>query len=263
MQNSEHESPADNKPKWQPLPPRLRRVAGVLVEKAKTTASPYPLSLNAVRTGCNQKSNRYPEMQLDEEQVITALDNLREMGAVAEVHDSGRVPKYRHLLYDWLGVDKVEIAVMAELLLRGAQTIGELRGRSARMEPIADLAALRPVLDSLKAKNLLFYLTPAGRGCVVTHALYSKQELDKLRQQYSQGMTASATPATAGAPQPVDVPPATAANAPASEQQPASNALQQEIEALRADAEELRGDLTRLVDQLRVDLDDIKQQLGI
>ena len=70
------------------------------------------------------------------------------------IQGSGRVDKYRHLAYDWLGVDKVELAVMAELLLRGAQTVGELRGRAARMEPIKDLAELRPVLDALQAKGL-------------------------------------------------------------------------------------------------------------
>ncbi|NIP86190.1 MAG: DUF480 domain-containing protein, partial [Planctomycetales bacterium] len=132
------DSAASAPPAWRPLPPRLRRVAGVLIEKAKTTPAAYPLTLNALRTGCNQKSNRDPEMQLGDEQVIEAVDRLREMGAVVEVHDSGRVPKVRHRLYDWLGVDKVEIAVLAELLLRGAQTVGELRSRSARMEPLAD-----------------------------------------------------------------------------------------------------------------------------
>ena len=111
----------------------------MLIEKAKTTPENYPLSLNALRTGCNQKSNRAPLMQLEEDQVAEALESLRQAGAVAEIQGGARVDKYRHLAYEWLGVDKVELAVMAELLLRGSQTVGELRGRAARMEPIKDL----------------------------------------------------------------------------------------------------------------------------
>src|SRR5262249_19657021 len=149
-----------------------RRVLGVLVEKAKTTPENYPLSVNALRTGCNQKSNRFPMMQLEEEQVDEALDKLREVGAVAVVQGTSRVDRVRHLAYDWLGVEKVELAVMAELLLRGSQTVGELRGRAARMEPIKDLGELRPTLDALEKKGLIVYLTPHGRGCIVTHTLY-------------------------------------------------------------------------------------------
>lgn len=162
-----------------------RRVAGVLVEKAKTTPEAYPLSLNAVRTACNQKNNRFPVMELEAEQVQQSLDHLRSLGAVSLVQGGGRVERFRHQLYDWLGVDKVELAVMAELLLRGAQTEGELRGRAARMEPIADLAALRPILDSLAAKNLIVSLSPPGRGHVLSHNLYPPEELERLRAQYS------------------------------------------------------------------------------
>ncbi len=108
------------------------------------------------------------------------------------VEGYGRVAKYRHYLYEWLGVDKVELAVMTELLLRGDQTVGELRGRAARMEPIADLTALRPVLDSLKAKGLVVALTPEGRGHVVTHALYQPRELDTHRAKYQGGGVAGA-----------------------------------------------------------------------
>jgi uncharacterized protein YceH (UPF0502 family) len=137
------------------------------------------MSINAIVTGSNQKSNRYPQMNVEPEEVIHALDRLRAHGAVAEVQGGGRVPRYRHFAYEWLGVNKVELAVMAELLLRGTQTEGELRGRAARMEPIADVAALRPVLDALKAKRLVVSLTPTGRGHTVTHNLYEPQEMEK------------------------------------------------------------------------------------
>jgi uncharacterized protein YceH (UPF0502 family) len=156
----------------------------VLAEKAKTTPEQYPLSLNSLTTGCNQKSNRDPQMNLEPDRVEQALDELRRLGAVVEIQSGGRVAKYKHCLYDWLGVDKVELAIMAELLLRGEQTVGELRGRAARMEPIPDLQALRPVLQSLADKGLLVELTPEGRGQVVTHALYRAPELAELRTRY-------------------------------------------------------------------------------
>ena len=127
------------KPRWQPLSAIDRRVLGVLAEKAKTTPDIYPMSLNAICTGCNQKSNRDPLMQLEPDIVEESLDRLREMGAVGMVEGYGRVTKYRHYLYEWLGVEKVELSVMTELLLRGDQTEGELRGRASRMDTIADL----------------------------------------------------------------------------------------------------------------------------
>lgn len=175
---------AGSAPRWRPLAAIDRRVAGVLVEKAKTTPDAYPMTLNAIRTAANQKNNRYPLMEVELDDVQEALDRLRAAGAVGEVQGSGRTAKYRHYLYDWLGVDKVELAVMAELLLRGAQTEGELRGRAARMEPIADVAALRPVLASLQAKKLIISLTPEGRGHMITHALYEPRELEKVQREF-------------------------------------------------------------------------------
>jgi uncharacterized protein YceH (UPF0502 family) len=178
------DSESKSKPPWQPLGPIDRRVVGVLVEKAKTTPDVYPLSLNALATGCNQKNNRDPVMQLSEDAVEESLTRLRSLGAVQEVQGSGRVSRFRHHMYEWLGVEKVELAVMAELFLRGAQTEGELRGRAARMEPIADVNALRPILGSLRQKGLVISLTSEGRGHVVSHALYPADELEKLRAQY-------------------------------------------------------------------------------
>jgi uncharacterized protein YceH (UPF0502 family) len=179
--------PAEPSNKWRPLPSIDRRVLGVLIEKGKTTPDQYPMSLNALTAGCNQKSNRHPQMELDQEDVLKSLDRLRGLGVVAEVQAGGRVPRYRHFAYEWLGVNKVELAVMAELLLRGSQTEGELRGRAARMEPIADVAALRPVLESLKDKRLVVSLTSLGRGHVVTHNLYEPQEMEKQRALHPGG----------------------------------------------------------------------------
>ena len=169
---------------WQPLTAIQRRVLGVLVEKAKTTPDAYPLTVNALTNGCNQKSNRSPKMDLETYEVEECLGQLRNLNVVVEIWDSGRVPKYRHDAYDWLNVDKQEMAVIVELLLRGEQTVGELRGRAARMEPIADMSELRPLLASLEEKGLLLPLTAAGRGQTVTHSLYQDSEKSSLLSQF-------------------------------------------------------------------------------
>jgi uncharacterized protein YceH (UPF0502 family) len=172
-------------PAWKPLNSRQRRVLGVLVEKAKTTPDVYPMTINGIVAGCNQKSNREPLMSLSAEDVEQILGELRALGAVAVVQGVGRVEKFRHYFYEWLGIDKAESAVMTELLLRGAQTLGELRGRAARMEPLPDLNALKAVVDLLLKKNLMIELTPSGRGQVVSHNLYKERELVELRAQYA------------------------------------------------------------------------------
>lgn len=241
MDESTQTPSTEDQPKWQPLERNDRRVVGVLVEKAKTTPDNYPLTLNSLLNGANQKSNRYPQMQLDEEHVFDALERLRKLKAVAEVQGDGRAPKFRHLLYDWLGVDKYELAVMAELLLRGAQTLGELRGRAARMEPIAGISELRPILDSLSGKGLLLHLTPPGRGCIVTHTLYQERELEKLRAEHGNVS--------------VDVPVSTAKPAPSTA---ATNTNSNEIKSLRTEVAEL----CEMVQQLKEELETIKTALG-
>jgi uncharacterized protein YceH (UPF0502 family) len=164
---------------------RQRRVLGVLIEKAKTTPDAYPMTINGLVAGCNQKSNREPQMNLSSDDVEQVLEELRAMGAVTEVQGSGRVAKYRHHAYEWLGVEKTELAVMTELMLRGEQTLGELRGRAARMEPIADLGALKPVVDSLVKKGLMIELTSPGRGQVVSHGLYKERELGEVKARFA------------------------------------------------------------------------------
>jgi uncharacterized protein YceH (UPF0502 family) len=179
-------SPSEAAPrKWQVLSSRQRRVFGVLIEKAKTTPDAYPLTVNALVSGSNQKNNREPQTSYTPEEVEQALEELRAIGAVTEVQGSGRVPKYRHHAYEWLGVEKTELAVMAELLLRGEQTLGELRGRAARMEPIADTAALKPVVDGLLKKGLMIELTGPGRGQIVSHNLYKEREINELKARFA------------------------------------------------------------------------------
>jgi len=172
-------------PAWQPLTPEQRRVLGVLIEKAKTTPAAYPMSVNAIVAGCNQKNNRDPVMALDDDAVERVLEELRLLGAAAEAPESTRVAKFRHRGYEWLAVSRAELAIMAELLLRGAQSLGDLRARAARMEPIADLPALKPLVEALVQRGLMIELTAAGRGQIVSHRLYKQPEMEALQAQYA------------------------------------------------------------------------------
>jgi uncharacterized protein YceH (UPF0502 family) len=252
-------------PRWQPLGPIDRRVAGVLVEKAKTVPSAYPMSINAICTAANQKSNRHPLMDLRPEDVEESLERLRALGAVGLVQGYGRVAKYRHYLYEWLGVDKVELAVMAELLLRGPQTEGELRAHASRMEPVADLPTLRSILNSLESKKLVVWLTPEGRGRVVSHALYPPREMESLRAQYASGQAAVLDQAReaghvvsdrAGEPWPADGD---------SPRIGASEAIHRELDELRSEVADLRVRLEELLAAQRNtehDLQRLREELG-
>ncbi len=236
------EAQEQSAPKWQPLSQTDRRVAGVLIEKAKTTPSAYPLTVNAITNGCNQKSNRFPALQLVAEDVEESLERLRHLGAVGQIEGYGRVDKFRHYLYDWLGVEKVELSVMAELLLRGPQTVGELRGRAARMDPIADVSALQPILQSLKEKGLVLSLTPEGRGHVVTHALFTPSEMERVKAEYGSGASGqAAVAADHGAAHP-----ATAPIARSTPSGGATSSVASEVQELRSQVAQLRADLDDL-----------------
>ncbi|MSR25617.1 MAG: DUF480 domain-containing protein [Planctomycetaceae bacterium] len=184
-----------------PLNTVERRVLGVLIEKGKTTPEAYPLSLNAIITGCNQKNNRDPLMTVDEDQVGQAIETLRAAGVVAEIYGSGRVPRYRHYGYEWFGgIEKEELSILAELLLRGEQSEGDLRGRASRMDPIPDLQILRTKLDGLAERGLIIWLSPPGRGRVLTHGLLPEEKLEKVRAKL--GVAGQSFPAGASEPVP-------------------------------------------------------------
>lgn len=129
------------------------RVIGCLIEKELATPEYYPLTLNSLTTACNQKSNRDPVMALEESDVVRALDGLKMKHVAIQAADSGRVPRYRHILSERLRFSPAELAVLAELLLRGPQTLGELRTRAERMHPFADLAAVEQVLGELAERT--------------------------------------------------------------------------------------------------------------
>ncbi len=130
------------------------RVLGCLIEKEMTTPEYYPLSLNALTNACNQKSNRDPVMALDETEVVRCLDALRFQGlAMQAAMDGGRVPKYQHNLRQKLYLEPEEQAILCELLLRGAQTVGELRTRCERMHAFSNLEEVERVLHLLTTRK--------------------------------------------------------------------------------------------------------------
>jgi uncharacterized protein YceH (UPF0502 family) len=148
------------------LTPTESRVLGVLIEKDKTTPEQYPLSLNAVVNGCNQKNNRDPVTNIAENEAFDALESLRAKGLVIRSDVQGqRVNKYRHNTGDVLRVRAVDVAILAELLLRGPQTPGELRGRASRMHPLESLDAVKDVLRILmEREEPLVKLVPPSPG---------------------------------------------------------------------------------------------------
>lgn len=140
------------------------RLLGVLVEKALTTPEQYPLSLNAATLGANQKSNRHPVLSLSEDEVSDALDGLIDKQLARKVFPgNSRVDKYAHTGTSALKVDIAQLALLAELLMRGPQTVAELRTRVARMVPLDSAAALDALLSPLEARGLIERVPP-GHG---------------------------------------------------------------------------------------------------
>jgi uncharacterized protein len=130
------------------------RVLGALIEKDITTPDYYPLSLNALVNACNQKNNRDPVMTLNENAVRAALDSLQaqRLAGPASGADS-RVTKYEHRMQEVFNFDRREIAILCVLLLRGAQTPGELRGRTERMYRFEELEDVHTTLDRLSQRD--------------------------------------------------------------------------------------------------------------
>lgn len=237
-------------PTWEPLSALERRILGVLVEKQKTSksADSYPLSLNALWTGCNQKSNRDPVMDLSDDDVDQALLPLQKRGLAARI-TGGRVERFRHNLYDHWTRNGAEMAVLAELLLRGPQTKGDLRVRASRMDPIDSLDALEAIIKALTAKRLAVYLTdPDRRGAVVTHGFHPPDELAKLKAHFANAPASAAL---------ADVGGATPTRSGGSSEAVAA------LEAkLSAAVEEIDG-LKEKVAALEAALGDVRKQLGL
>jgi uncharacterized protein YceH (UPF0502 family) len=168
------------------------RVAACLVEKQRTTPDVYPLSLNSLRLACNQSTNRDPVVDLAEEEVLDALRRLALRGWTRLASGpGGRARKYRHLLDQALGVDAAELSLLAVLMLRGAQTPGELKQRSERLHPFADLGEVHATLDRL-----------VERGYVTRHPRRPGQKEERYEQLLGAAAPTppEATPPTPGPP---------------------------------------------------------------
>jgi uncharacterized protein YceH (UPF0502 family) len=135
---------------FSPLDPIEVRVLGSLIEKESTTPDNYPLTVNSLLAACNQTTNREPVLQLEETEVVRALDQLKRQSLVHEVYRSdSRAKRYRQVMGEKLSLHQAELAVLCVLMLRGAQTIGELKTRSARMFEFIDLKHVEVTLESL------------------------------------------------------------------------------------------------------------------
>jgi len=200
------------------------RVLGCLVEKQLATPAYYPLSLNSLVSACNQKSNRDPVADYPEDAVERGLGGLMDKGFASRIRSSeSRVYKYGHLVYDALGTLPEETAIMAELMLRGAQTPGELKQRASRMVPFDSLEHVNSALDSL-----------IEQGLVLRH----ERQPGRKERRYSHLLSADVNET---APEP-----AQAESAPAMEASTASalegrvSALEQEVRRLRQELDELK-----------------------
>jgi uncharacterized protein YceH (UPF0502 family) len=238
---------------WPVLEANERRVLGVLVEKSKTTPDSYPLSLNALTAGCNQKSARDPVMNLTDLDVEDTLTRLQKRGLVLKV-TSSRVDRWRHQLYDTWHLDRVDLALITELLLRGPQTEGELRTRAGRMEPFDDIEALRKAVKPLAERGLVVYLTPQGRrGTALTHGFHPPEELDRLKKRFGAGVdTDEASPPVAAA-----IPP---------EWEQRLTEAHAEVARLRQEVEGFRGtiaELTQKLATLTAQVQELRQGLGL
>lgn len=208
------------------LTPDESRVLGVLVEKALTTPEQYPLSLNAVVNGSNQKNNRDPIITMDEGRAFEALEGLRTKGLVVRSDMAGsRVNKYRHQAGDVLHVRAAELVLLTELLLRGPQTLGELRGRASRMHPFESLDAVKNMLGALMTREepLVRELPPSPGSRAERYAQLLCPDLH-----------------------PLDAPPPAAAPAP----QPSDPSLASRVTALEAEVTGLREALRKLAQSI-------------
>jgi uncharacterized protein len=217
-----------------PLDAAAARVLGALVEKAFTTPDSYPLSLNALTTACNQTSNREPVMELDEAAVSQGLGGLMRRSLAREVYRSdSRVKRYRHLLEDTLRLHDAEQAVLCVLLLRGPQTVGEIKARTGRMFEFIDLSHVEITLQSLitLATPLVIQLPrqPGRKELRYTHALSGEPQLSapvtageaREGREGREGREAHDSPSRADR----------------------LDALEQEVASLRSELAELRAEL--------------------
>jgi len=160
------------------------RILGCLMEKEMTTPEYYPLSLNALINACNQKSNRNPVVSFDEAVVAHGLQLLQEEGLARKTHSAGsRVPKYLHAVLDRFDLSRQEMAVLCELLLRGPQTVGELRTHAERMSAFENLGEAEKSVQMLVEHNpplaIRLPREPGRKECRYMHLLSAEIGTEK------------------------------------------------------------------------------------
>jgi uncharacterized protein len=209
------------------LTPLEARVLGVLIEKERTVPDIYPMSVNALAAGCNQKTSRAPLMNVTEAEVVAVLDALRERSLVVET-SGGRVMRYAHNAGRVLGVPAQSLALLATLILRGPQTSAELRANSERLHRFADVSAVEGFLHELaeRASGALVAELPRSPG---------------TREMRWMQLLTGAAPASAESPERADVAPA--ANGHVATLATRLDAMQAALEALRAEVAELKARL--------------------
>ena len=178
------------------------RILGAFIEKELTTPDYYPLSSNALTNACNQKSNRNPVLQLSETEVLDGVETLRKKGLAMQSQDAGsRVSKFRHALRERLYLEDQELAILAELLLRGAQTPGELRARCERMASFNDLDRLDQVMQELLDKEppmvIKLARQPGHKEQRYMHLLCGPVEEDELLESRPAMQSAPSAPIAA------------------------------------------------------------------
>jgi len=231
-----------------PLSVLERRVLGVLVEKAFTSAAAEPLTLNAVVVGCNQKSNRDPVLAVEEPEVDSCLEALQHKGLVFRI-TGGRVERWRHNLYDAWQVSKPELAFLAELLLRGAQTAAEARSRASRMEPL-DHETAANVIKGLVERQLVVWLMPESRrGATLTHGFHAPEELEQLKAGHLTG-------GSVGEARPASSPTAAPSSEQKSQLEGRLNEAIADIARLRDEVAQLRSMVTGLKESANLKLPD-------
>jgi uncharacterized protein YceH (UPF0502 family) len=211
-----------------PDAPELR-VLGVLIEKRRTTPDAYPLSVNSLRLACNQATNRDPVVEYDEHTVLDALERLGRRGWTRLASGAGsRSRKYRHLFDEALELADDELSMLAVLMLRGPQTPGELKQRTDRMHPFADLAAVEDTLLRLIDRELAASL-PRRPG-----------QKEQRYVQLLDGGGDGETPAAAEPTRPSFAEPS------AAPEQYAGSPLEERVDSLERQVAELSGELRAL-----------------
>ena len=205
-----------------PLTPVEARVLGTLMEKARTVPDSYPLSMQALLTGCNQKTTRDPVMNLTEAQAAEAVGELKDLSLVIE-QSGARVPRYSHNFMRGIGVPEQSAVLLGLLMLRGPQTAGELRINTERWHRFADISSVEAFLDELRERSadkggplvVLLPRAPGAREPRWAHLLCGPVDLSAL---------AAATPSTS---------------------EP-DTALQERVQALEAEVAALKDTVARL-----------------